>query len=145
MTTTSKALYLDTSILVAALVEDESHHEACLELLRRKSLTTWSHALSEVFATLTGGRLGLRVPPSIASELIEFSLLPHLKIIDLQAADIMTTIRSADAIGARGGAIYDLLHLTAARKADTIAIYTLNTRHFVALTQSGDPRIEVPA
>lgn len=137
-------LYLDSSVLVAALVEDEPAHEACLQLLRRKELATWTHALAEVFTTLTGGRLGLRVPPAIAAELMDASLAPRLRLIELAAADVTGAIRESEAAGVRGGAIFDFLHLTAARRSSATTLYTLNTRHFVALARKGDPKIEGP-
>lgn len=138
-------LYLDSSVLVAALIEDEPSHEACLALLRRKPLAVWTHGLAETFATLTGGRLGLRVSPRIAAELIESSLIPRLRLIELNAADVAAAIRGADTAGARGGALYDFLHLIAARKCGAKAVYTLNARHFLALARSGDPAVEEPA
>lgn len=137
-------LYLDSSVLVAALVEDEPAHESCLRLLRRKNLATWTHALAEVFATLTGGRLGLRVAPAIAAELMDASLMPKLSLIELAAADLIGAVRASEAAGVRGGAIFDFLHLAAARRSSAAALYTLNTRHFVALARDGDPRIERP-
>jgi predicted nucleic acid-binding protein len=136
--------YLDSSVLVAALVEDEPAHEQCLQLLRRKNLVTWTHALAEVFAALTGGRLGLRVPPAVAAELMDASLTPRLRLIELAAADVTGAIRESEAVGVRGGAIFDFLHLTAARRSSATALYTLNTRHFVALARKGDPKIEQP-
>ena len=78
--------YLDSSVLVAALVEDEPNHEACLRLLRKKNGATWLHALPETFATLTGGRLGVRTSPATAAQLIG-SLTPRLRLIELNAGD----------------------------------------------------------
>jgi predicted nucleic acid-binding protein len=137
-------LYLDSSVLVAALVEDEPTHESCLQLLRKKNLATWTHALAEVFATLTGGRLGLRVSPSVAAELMDASLIPRLRLVELAAADVTGAIRESEGAGVRGGAIFDFLHLTAARRSSAIVLYTLNMRHFVPLARKGDPRIERP-
>ncbi len=137
--------YLDSSVLVAALVEDEPTHESCLQLLRGKNLVVWTHALAETFATLTGGRLGIRVSPAIAAQLMEASLLPRLRLIELGGGELVEGIRGSDAVGARGGAIYDLMHLTAARKSSAKALYTLNTRHFEAIARRGDPRIELPS
>ena len=137
-------LLLDSSVLVAALVEDQPQHEACLRLLGRKSVA-WTHALSETFATLTGGRLGLRLGPDVAAELIESSLVPRLKMVELTRNDILKALRHANAAGVRGGAFYDYLHLAAARKSGATVLYTLNLRHFAALAIAGDPRIEAPA
>jgi predicted nucleic acid-binding protein len=138
-------LYLDSSVLVAGLVEDEPAHESCLQLLRGKGLVVWTHALAETFAALTGGRLGIRVSPAVAAQLIETSLLPRLRLVELSGEELMKTIRASQAAGARGGAIYDALHMTAARKSAAKALYTLNTRHFEAIACRGDPGIELPA
>lgn len=137
-------LYLDSSVLVAALIEDEPAHDSCLHLLRGKGLVAWTHALAETFATLTGGRLGIRVSPAIAAQLIEDSLVPRVRLIELGGAELVEGIRGSKAVGARGGAIYDLMHLTAARKASAKSLYTLNTRHFEAIARKGDPIIELP-
>lgn len=138
-------IYLDSSVLVAALVEDEPAHESSLQLLRAKDLVVWTHALAETFSTLTGGRLGIRTSPAIATRLIETSVLPRLRLIELSGTDLMEAIRGAEAAGARGGAVYDYLHLTAARKSSVKVLYTLNTRHFEVLARRGDPRIQSPA
>jgi predicted nucleic acid-binding protein len=136
--------YLDSSVLVAALVEDEPAHEPCLSLLRRRDLATWSHALPEVFATLTGGRLGVRVPAAAAAELMRASLVPRLRLIELAGADLIEAIGESESAGVRGGAIFDFLHLRAARRSPASTLYTLNTRDFAALARAGDPKIEQP-
>jgi predicted nucleic acid-binding protein len=137
-------LYLDSSVLVSALVEDEASHEACLQLLRKKNAVVWTHALTETFATLTGGRLGIRVAPAVATRLIEESLVPRLRLIELTAADTIEVLRACASAGVRGGAIFDFLHLNAARKSNATTLYTINIRHFSALARSGDPSIESP-
>lgn len=137
-------MFLDSSVLVAALVEDEPNHAACLHLLVQKKAAAWSHALAETFATLTGGKLGLRVAPDVATELIELSLVPRLRMVELTATDIVKALRQTEVVGVRGGAFYDYLHLAAARKSGASVLYTLNARHFMALARSGDPRIELP-
>jgi predicted nucleic acid-binding protein len=136
--------YLDSSVLVAALVEDEPRHEACLRLFRKKNAVTWVHALTETFATLTGGRLGLRASPATAALLIN-AMAPRLRLIELDAADTLAAINDAESVGVRGGAIYDYLHLFAARKVSATEIHTLNGRHFSALAGKSGPRIAIPS
>jgi predicted nucleic acid-binding protein len=136
---------LDSSVLVAALVEDEPNHRVCLPLLAGKGAAAWSHALSETYSTLTGGRLGLRVSPAVATQLIEQSLVPRLRMVELAAAEILKAMRRTDAAGVRGGAFYDFLHLAAARTAGADTLYSLNARHFIAVANSpGDPEIRHP-
>jgi predicted nucleic acid-binding protein len=134
--------YLDSSVLVAALVEDEPAHAACLTLVRDVGGVTWLHALAEVYSALTGGRLGLRVAPALAAVLITEELAPRLQLVDLPAGDAATSMAEAAAVGARGGAVYDWLHLCAARRAGAQVIHTLDARDFAALARPGDPRIE---
>jgi predicted nucleic acid-binding protein len=144
VTASSSVVLLDSSVLVAALVEDESHHEASLRLLARKTACVWSHALAETFATLTGGKLGLRVPPALAAELIRQSLVPRVKAIDLSTRELLSALDKTAAAGVRGGALYDFLHLAVAQKAKASVLYTLNVRHFTALSRSGALSIELP-
>ena len=137
-------IHLDSSILVSALLEDEAQHAACTKRLLSGKPAIWSHALAETFSTLTGGRLSLRLAPEEAAELIARSLLPRLRLVDFSAADLRSLFQQAAHSGARGGAIYDFLHLRAAAKAGAEVLYTLNARHFKALAREGDPRIELP-
>lgn len=136
--------YVDSSVLVAALVEDEPRHEACIALLGSEPLLLWTHGLAEVFSTLSGSRLGLRVPAALAVELIEDSLLPSLQLVQLTPKETLAALREAETRGVRGAAVYDLLHLWAARKAGATQLLTLSQRHFAALSRSGDPAIGVP-
>jgi predicted nucleic acid-binding protein len=137
-------VYLDSSVLVAALVEDEPAHQACLGLLRRKNLVVWTHGIAETFATLTGGRLGIRVRPSTAAGLINASLLSRVRLLEIGATEMIEAIGGCESAGVRGGAIFDFLHLLAARNSSASTLYTLNNRHFIALAGRSDPRIDVP-
>jgi predicted nucleic acid-binding protein len=137
-------VYLDSSILVAALVGDEDAHGASVKLLGRTGATAWTHALAETFSTLTGGRLGRRVPPSLAVEMIRVTLVPRLRLIELDGVAMVAALGEAEEAGVRGGAIYDFLHLRAAAAAGARALITLDERHFQALVRPGDPVIEAP-
>jgi predicted nucleic acid-binding protein len=136
-------VYLDSTVLVAAVVEDEPCHEACLRLLRRKNIPTWSHALAEVFSTLTGGRLGTRASPAVASQLIS-AMAARLRMVELSANDVLLAIQQADAAGVRSGALYDYLHVCAARKVGATELHSLNTRDFEAATRGNGPTVVAP-
>jgi predicted nucleic acid-binding protein len=136
-------IYLDSTVLVAAVVEDEPCHQACLHLLRRRNVATWTHALAEVFSTLTGGRLGARASPAVASQLIA-AMVPRLRLIELSASEVTQAIARADGAGVRGGAMYDYLHVIAARKADAAELHSINARHFEAIARSDGMRVVVP-
>lgn len=136
--------YLDSSVMIAALVVGERHHEACFALLDEPGLHVQSHALAETFSVLTGGRLRYRVPAGLTTELIEESILPWVTVVELSPADVLEALREAEGRGVRGGAVYDYLHLVAARHAEAERIYTLNVSDFRPLHRAGDPEVVHP-
>ena len=58
--------------------------------------------------------------------------------------EVMAELNGAEARGVRGGAVYDLLHLAAARKAGAARLLTLDVRDFQAIVRAGDPQIGSP-
>jgi predicted nucleic acid-binding protein len=135
---------LDSSVVVAALVESERHHSACDALLDQRDIHLYAHALVETFSTLTGGRLGSRVLPKTVTELLEDSVLPYVELITLSAKEMISALRDAPLRGVRGAAIYDYLHLAAARKAKAARLYTLDVGTFRSFHRPGDPEIVEP-
>lgn len=135
---------IDTSVVVASLDPDEPHHLACDRVLAAGGHKLYAHALAETFAILTGGRQGRRLRPAAAAGLIQESVLPFVQLVSLSGKDVMAALASAEARGVRGGAVYDLLHLVAARKAGVVRLLTLDVRDFQALVRPGDPHIEMP-
>ncbi len=136
---------VDSSILVAALHAQQAHHEVCFDLLELPDLWMLSHAVSESFSSLTGGRLGQRVPANLAVEALKQSVIPMLGSVELNATEIVTALGEAERRGIRGGAVYDFLHLVAAKKAGASKFYTLNISDFEAFRRPGDPDIVHPA
>jgi predicted nucleic acid-binding protein len=84
------------------------------------------------------------VSPASAAELIRATVVPRVHTIDLGAEDLTGAIGRADRVGVRGGAIFDYLHLVAARRASSSALYTLDARHFAVLARNEGPEIRVP-
>jgi len=126
--------FFDTSVLVAAMLEDEPRHESCaLALDNAKNGYASLHSIAECYATLTGGRLGMQLSPTDAARLVRCNVHDRLSLVSLGAGESLTLLDAAGPAGARGGAIYDLLLLACARKAKAERIYTLNHRHFLAL------------
>lgn len=119
--------YWDTSGLVEAL-----HDESFRLKITRESAVTRSHSFSEVFSTLTGGRLGFRYAPDDAAEIIS-SLAKDLEVVDLSLEESLAALSQAGRLGVRGGRVHDFLHAQAARKAGVQKLVTLNRNDFVGL------------
>lgn len=136
---------LDSSVLIAALVESENHHEECDVLLDLPDINALGHAFVETFTYLTGGRLLPRMQGDEVVELFSISLLPTVSPIILTFEETLAAMKDARSRGIRGGAIYDYLHLAAARKIHAERLYTLNVSDFRAFWRVGDPEIVHPA
>ncbi len=119
--------YGDASGLVEAL-----HDESVRLKVTKDSAVTRSHSFSEVFSTLTGGRLGFRYAPDDAAGIIS-SLAEDLEVVDLSLEESLAALSRAGRVGVRGGRVHDFLHAEAARKAGVERLVTLNTSDFVGL------------
>jgi predicted nucleic acid-binding protein len=123
--------YFDSSALVAAMVEEEEHHAAAFGALAEATDgVTSTHALAETFATLTSGRVDIQLSPNDALKIIEANVVRRLEVADLNLSDYRRAMQSSQGAGARGGAIFDMLHLQAARRCRATRILTINLRHF---------------
>ena len=137
--------YFDSSVLVAAMVEEEEHHASALRALADATDgVTSTHALAETFATLTSGRAEIQLSPKHALRIIEANVLQRLEVMELTVADYRRAMQSSQSAGARGGAIYDMLHLQAARRSGATRILTVNLRHFQTFAPDLKQRIVLP-
>lgn len=119
--------FIDTGILVGALLEKHPEHPQCRAALEQfPDCFTDAHALAETFATLTGF---YQVPTAAAAELT-MTLKLSLDIQPLTLADYETVILEARRRGVMGGGTYDALHATFARRKRAIRIVTRNPSHF---------------
>jgi predicted nucleic acid-binding protein len=132
---------VDTSVLIAALDASDPDHDGSREVLLSGRCVVHSHALTEAFSTLTGGRLAIRLSAADATSILKVRLAPKLYSIVLTERDLLAAFEETSRRGVRGGAIHDYLHLFAARKAGAERLYTLNTADFQAFHRAGDPVI----
>ena len=138
--------YFDTSVLIAAFIEDEIHHRACSEaLLKSDEGFILDHGVTECFSILTGGRgLSIRLSPASAVALLERNVIGRLSIVSLTSDEKFSVIRNCQRLGIRGASVYDAMHLAAARKAGSEEVFTLNLRHFSACAPDLAGLIKIP-
>jgi predicted nucleic acid-binding protein len=127
--------FLDTGIMVGAVLKSHPEHLACLAAFESARPFTNAHAIAETFATLTGF---YKVPADAATDLT-LGLRDSLLVEALSLADYETAIREARSRGVMGGGIYDSLHATFARRKKATRIVTRNPSHF----QHVAPDIEI--
>lgn len=135
---------IDTSILVAAMIESEDFHGPCRAVVAQGDAGMYAHGITETFSTLTGGKKTFRLSAAVAAEFLDDHFVPRLTITTLTSTEMLRAIREAEARGVRGGAIFDFLHLVAARKVKADRFYTLNISNFRAFHRAGDPEIVHP-
>ena len=128
--------FLDTGIVVGAVLKSHPEHVACLSALEDcERPFTNGHVLAETFATLTGF---YKVPTTAAAELT-LAVRDSIQVEALSLADYETSIRKARSRGVMGGGIYDSLHAAFARRKKATQIVTRNPSHF----QHVAPDIEI--
>jgi predicted nucleic acid-binding protein len=142
-----KVLY-DTSILIAALLVQHSHHDLAfpkLELARRGEVKGYisTHSLAEIYAVITRLPQPLRVLPDEAESLIA-DLLSYLESVPLLASDYQKAIAAMRALSLAGGGIFDAVIAQAALQARVEQLLTLNPKHFTRLGDDIAVLVQVP-
>lgn len=128
-------ILLDTSILVAAMVEAHPAHEQGLAWLKRvtdgadKGLIA-AHTLAELYAILTTLPVHPPIAPSDARQLIQRNVVAKLEIVFLSDQDYIQVVEHLATLGIVGGATYDALILRAAANAKADLVVTLNEKDF---------------
>ena len=133
----------DTSVLVAALVDQLGSHEAAFRALQRYTSgendgLCSTHALAECYATMTALPVARRVSPEEARLLIE-DTVERLAVVSLAANDYLAVLGDVAALGLSSGAIYDALHAHCARKERVDQILTYNLVDFERFELDGIP------
>jgi predicted nucleic acid-binding protein len=128
-------ILLDTSVLVAAVVEAHPAHAQALPWLQRVKNGTdvgivAAHSLAELYAVLTTLPVQPRILPQTAQQLIQHNLLDVFEVAFLSDKEYIAVIEQLSALGIVGGATYDALILHAAAKANVEQVITLNPNDF---------------
>jgi len=126
---------LDTSVLVAAMVEAHPHHGRALSWIqraKRREVTAIiaSHSLAELYAILTSLPLRPRIPPATAWQLIQQNVLDTFTVVSLSDDDYRAVLKHLSTTGIVGGATYDALIAHAASKVQVDHLVTFNAQDF---------------
>jgi predicted nucleic acid-binding protein len=139
-------VFFDTTVLVAAVLEDHEHFARSFPLLsaaERSSSFCAAHNLAEVYVTLTRypGNDRLSADQALVSlETIE----KRLTVVSLNSVEYFAAIRRSAALGIVGGTLYDGLIAACALKAKADVIYTWNVGDFMRLGDEVARRIRTP-
>ncbi len=89
-------VFFDSTVLIGAMIEDEERHQACAQAMESAEKGCAAlHSVAECYATLTGGKLGIQLSPSDASELIRHNIYNRLTLVGLTAIEYMRLIDQA--------------------------------------------------
>jgi predicted nucleic acid-binding protein len=128
-------ILLDTSILIAAMVEAHPAHALALPWLQKVKDGTHTglvaaHSLAELYAILTTLPVHPPISPAVARQLIRQNVLDDFEVVALSDSDYTAVIDHLSESGIAGGATYDALILRAASKAIVDQVITLNDKDF---------------
>jgi predicted nucleic acid-binding protein len=142
-------VFCDTTVLVAAALEGHVHHfeaKAAIQRIHRGDDAgfTAGHCLAETFSVLCRMPTVPKLTPQEVLSILETNVIPHFTFIVLVPTDYPQAVRELAARGLGGGRIYDLLHLTAARKQTLDRIYTFNKKEWRNLAPDLESLIAAP-
>ena len=140
---------LDTSVLVAALVEPHPEHLRALPWLTKSKsksndLVIAAHTVAEVYAVLSTLPVSPRISPGLAWRLIHESIEPNVSIVSLTSSEYIATVKRLSDLGLSGGVVYDALIVKAAQKSGADRIVTFNMNDFKRIWPEGTGRIVAP-
>jgi hypothetical protein len=126
------SVYWDSSALLNAVVSQE------VAARMPPGDVSRSHSFCEIFSLLTGRGIPTKTgrvtfSNSDATKIID-QLARKLSLRDLTAAETLTALRDAKALGVQGARIHDLMHARSAVLAGTHKVLTRNVSDFSGLT-----------
>ncbi|MBI4964362.1 MAG: PIN domain-containing protein [Desulfomonile tiedjei] len=126
---------LDTSLLVAAMVEAHPVHENALPWLQRVKDGTdegfvAAHSIAELYSILTTLPVRPRISSVVARRLIDQNVITSCNVVALSEEDYVTVLIHLSELGIVGGGIYDALIMYAGIKSGVDRFITLNEKDF---------------
>lgn len=142
-------ILLDTSVLVAAMVEAHPAHERALPWLQRVKSETdvgfvAAHSIAELYAILSILPVQPRISSVTANQLIRQNVLDICKVVSLSVQDYTRIIKHLSESNIIGGVTYDAIILYTAFKTEIDRIVTLNKNDFVRIYPDIVDKIVLP-
>ena len=127
--------FVDASVVVAALVEDDDGHAAAVDWLAaearaRTRLFVSDHTLAEVYAKLSVGRFAGRMLKANQVQRVFNGFLERVEVIETDAGDYRKAVDACVKRDHRGKVVYDAVHARAARKRRIKRLATFNGDDF---------------
>jgi predicted nucleic acid-binding protein len=139
----------DTSVLVAALLEEHSLHPMAEPWLARAlagedDFLVCTHCLAELYSALS--RLPGRANVSCADAwlIVRDNVERRAELVPLSTDDYSAVVQQMAERGLRGGVIYDALITRAAQKSNADRLLTFNPKDFLRVWPEGEGIIMVP-
>lgn len=142
-------ILLDTSVLVAAMVEAHPVHERALPWLQRIKAKTdvgfvAAHSIAELYAILSILPVQPRISSVTANQLIQQNVLDICSIVSLSVQDYARIIKHLSESNIVGGVTYDAVILYTAFKVEIDRIVTLNKNDFLRIYPDIVDKIVLP-
>jgi predicted nucleic acid-binding protein len=140
---------LDTSVLLAGMIEGHSHHAVALPWLQRVKGhelegVVAAHSLAELYAILTALPLRVRIPATAAWQLIQENVLEDFEAVTLADTEYYTVLRNLSLCGGLGDVVSEALIARAAAKAGVDFLITLYPEDFRRVWPQGGTKIREP-
>jgi len=139
--------FLDTSVVVRAVIENLPDHQEARSYLDRARRGTAdvalsTHALAELFATITALPTRPQHSPREAQTLVD-GVADLLTVTELRYEDYATALDRMVEHDLASGAIYDALHVVAAEKTEAAELVTFNGSDFQRMPPRGNTELTV--
>jgi predicted nucleic acid-binding protein len=143
------AVFLDTSVLVAGLIDfgpQSAASQVVMHAVAERTVptagTAW-HCCLEFYSVATRLPPEFRLSPADATQLLHEEVFGRMTVYDLAPGERAALLKAAVQDGIAGGRIYDAHIAEVARSAGAGVIITDNRRHFLAALRHGI-RVDTP-
>ena len=139
----------DTSVLVAALVEQHPLHERAFPWVRRMKeqeleARVTTHTLAELYAVLTRLPVRPRMAPGMARRLVRESVEQVARVEAITPTDYQRVLDDMAELDLSGGVIYDAIVARVARRLAADALLTFNRKDFLRVWPGSDEVVQEP-